>query len=66
MKSKSRDKSVPSAQKVLVAGDLLAELDEEAERYLAAAKLSRVQMVAVALREWLDMRQRLQQEKQTE
>jgi hypothetical protein len=40
----------------VIPGELLAELDQEAERYLPAAKLSRVQMVAVALSEWLDGR----------
>lgn len=52
----SRKSTDKSAQKVVIAGDLLVELDREAEHYLPAAKLSRVQMVAVALREWLDGR----------
>lgn len=60
-----RGLATADAQKVLVPAALLAAVDQEAEHYFADTKLSRVQMVAVALREWLDMRKRLQEEKQT-
>jgi hypothetical protein len=64
MPRKPKEAPTPSTQKVLVPGDLLAELDQEAERYLPGTTLSRVQMVAVALREWLDAR-RAQREGKT-
>jgi hypothetical protein len=48
--------TIREAPKVRIPEQLLAELDAEAARSFAGAGLSRIQIVGLALREWLDAR----------
>ena len=57
MKGAKKKAPIREAPKVRIPESLLVELDAEAARSYAAANLSRIQMVSLALREWLDAKQ---------
>jgi hypothetical protein len=48
--------SIREAPMVRIPAALLRELEDEAARSFAGANLSRIQIVSLALREWLDGR----------
>ncbi len=64
VKRRSKEPSIREAPRVRIPEALLRELDEEAARSYAGANLSQIQMVSLALREWLDAK-RAQREGKT-
>lgn len=49
-------KPISEAPKIRIPEDLLKKLDAEAKHFASGTKLSRIQMVSIAIREWLDAR----------
>jgi hypothetical protein len=51
-----KEPPIRDAPKIRIPEALLLQLDEEAERFAPGANMSRIQMVSVAISEWLQAR----------
>jgi hypothetical protein len=56
VKPSRKEPTIREAPKIRIPEALLQQLDEEAERLAPGAKMSRTQMVSVAISEWLQAR----------